>query len=94
MELQQSDLGPSGIGVLCLKINNKKYFLGWADANNMENGVRESIVKNLAKKDINLLEICTSDTHFVLNPVRTKQGYYQFGVISKTEQILLGIILL
>jgi len=87
MELQQSDLGPSGIGVLCLKINNKKYFLGWADANNMENGVRESIVNNLAKKDINLLEICTSDTHFVLNPVRTKQGYYQFGIISKTEQI-------
>lgn len=81
------DLGPAGIGVLCLKINDKKFFFGWADANNMENGVREKIVEHFAKNDLNLVEICTSDTHFSHSKVRNKQGYYQFGSISKVEDI-------
>ena len=34
---------------------NKKYFLGWADANNMENGVREKIVDIFAKREYQLL---------------------------------------
>ena len=63
MDVWTEDLGMGGLGIVCLKINNKKYFFGWADANNMENGVREKIVENFAKRDIQLLEICTSDTH-------------------------------
>lgn len=87
MKINTPDLGLGGIGVLCLKINNKKYFVGWADANNMENGVRESVVEYFAKSGYNLLEICTSDTHYSQSIVRTKQGYYQFGKISTTEDI-------
>ena len=60
MNLSTPDLGPGGIGILCLKINNEKYFLGWADANNMENGVREEIVNHFSKYGRVLLEICTS----------------------------------
>ena len=33
MELNENDIAGGGIAVLCLEINNKKYFLGWADAN-------------------------------------------------------------
>ena len=51
MDVWTEDLGMGGIGIVCLKINNKKYFLGWADANNMENGVREKIIDSLAKSD-------------------------------------------
>ena len=87
MNLSSPDLGMGGVGVLCLKINNAKYFLGWADSNNMENGVREYIVNHFAKNNLNLLEICTSDTHYSATKVRTRQGYYQFGKIAKPQDI-------
>jgi len=87
MNLSSPDLGLGGVGVLCLKINNTKYFLGWADSNNMENGVREYIVSHFAKNNLNLLEICTSDTHYSATKVRTRQGYYQFGKIAKSQDI-------
>lgn len=87
MNLNVPDLGLGGIGVLCLKINNKKYFLGWADANNMENGVREKIVEYFTKNNYTLLEICTSDTHYSSVKVRNKNGYYQLGFVTSTQEL-------
>ena len=88
LDIHTYDLANGGLGVLCLKINAKKYFLGWADANNMENGIREKIVEEFKqKKGYHLLEIFTSDTHFSQTKVRNKNGYYQFGIISKPEEI-------
>lgn len=87
MKINTSDLAAGGLGMLCLQINKKKYFLGWADANNMENGIREDVVSHLAKNGYELLEICTSDTHFTITPARNKNGYFQFGIISKPQQI-------
>jgi putative membrane protein len=87
MRLSAMDLGPGGLGVLCLKINNETYFLGWADANNMENGLREKIVDEFAKNDMKLLEVCTSDTHYSAKIVRTKEGYYHFGKVTSAQQI-------
>ena len=81
------DLGMGGLGVVCLKINDKKWFLGWADANNMENGVREKIIENFVKKGYNLLEICTSDTHFAPVKARNKNGYYQLGLITSSDKL-------
>lgn len=87
MDVWTEDLGMGGLGVICLKINGKRYFLGWADANNMENGVREKIVENFAKKDMNLLEICTSDTHYAPVKARNKNGYYQLGLITSGDKL-------
>jgi len=87
MDVWTEDLGMGGLGIVCLKINNKKYFLGWADANNMENGVREKIVENFTKKDYQLLEICTSDTHFAPVKARNRNGYYQLGLITGAEKL-------
>jgi len=84
MNLDAIDLACGGIGILCLKLNNKKYFLGWADANNMENGVREEIVKHFSNNGYELIEICTSDTHYNTS-VRNRNGYYQFGIVSKAS---------
>jgi putative membrane protein len=85
MNLDTVDLGPGGLSVLCLKINSSKYFLGWADSNNMENGLREQIVNHLSKNGMALLEICTSDTHYSSTLVRNRTGYYQFGKITKIQ---------
>ncbi len=87
MDVWTEDLGMGGIGIVCLKINNKKYFLGWADANNMENGVREKIIDSLAKNDFQLLEICTSDTHYAPVKARNRNGYYQLGLITGAEKL-------
>lgn len=87
MQMTAPDLGPGGIGILCLKINNIKYFLGWADSNNMENGVREEIVNHFSKNGYTLLEICTSDTHFSSTIVRNRTGYYPFGKVTPPEEI-------
>jgi putative membrane protein len=87
MDVWAEDLGMGGLGVVCLKINDKKYFLGWADANNMENGVREKIIDNFAKRDCQLLEICTSDTHYAPVKPRNRNGYYQLGLITSADKL-------
>ncbi len=87
MNLNAPDLGCGGISILCLLINKKKYFLGWADSNNMENGVREKIVNTFLKNKYKLLEICTSDTHHTTKGARNKNGYYQFGIVSDPHKI-------
>ena len=87
MDVWTEDLGMGGLGIICLKINDKKYFIGWADANNMENGIREKIVENFAKSDYNLLEICTSDTHYAPVKARNRNGYYQLGLITDSEKL-------
>ncbi len=87
MDVWTEDLAMGGLGITCLKINNKKYFLGWADANNMENGVSEKIRENFASNGYNLLEICTSDTHYSAVKARNRNGYYQLGLITSADKL-------
>jgi len=87
MDVWTEDLGMAGLGIICLKLNEKKYFLGWTDSNNMENGVREKIIDIFAKKDYQLLEICTSDTHYAPVKARNRNGYYQLGLITSAEKL-------
>lgn len=87
MSLDAKDLAMGGIGVLCMQINGRSYFLGWADANNMENGVREQVVRHFADNGYDLLEMCTSDTHYTTSSVRNRNGYYQFGIVSEPADV-------
>ena len=87
MNIQTGDLAGGGIGVLCLAIDQKKYFLCWADANNIENGIREKIVVHLQNNGCDLVEMFTSDTHFTTMGVRNRNGYYQLGIITKPERL-------
>ncbi|MFB5620565.1 MAG: DUF2070 family protein, partial [Nitrosopumilus sp.] len=54
---------------------------------NMENGVREKIIDIFAKKDYQLLEICTSDTHYAPVKARNRNGYYQLGLITSADKL-------
>ena len=87
MDVWTEDLGMGGLGVVCLEVNGRRWFLGWADANNMENGVREKIIDNLAKRDCRLLEICTSDTHYAPVKARNRNGYYQLGLVTGADRL-------
>jgi putative membrane protein len=81
------DLGQGGLAVLSIEVEQERYALGWADSNNMENGLREYIIGTLDKKGIKMLEICTSDTHSTSGK-RTRQGYYALGNISNHNKIV------
>ncbi len=87
MDVWTEDLGMGGLGIVCLKINENKYFLGWADSNNMENGVREKIIDIFSKRGYQLLEICTSDTHYAPVKARNREGYYQLGLITSADKL-------
>ena len=81
-----ADLGQGGLAVLSIEVEQKRYVLGWADSNNMENGLREYIISTLDNKGIKMLETCTSDTHSTSGK-RTRQGYYALGNITKHGKI-------
>ncbi len=80
------DLGQGGLAVLSIEVERKMYALGWADSNNMQNGLREYIISTLDNKGIKMLEICTSDTHSTSGK-RTRQGYYPLGEMSNHSNI-------
>jgi putative membrane protein len=80
------DLGQGGLAVLIIEVEKKTYALGWADSNNMENGLREHVINELNTKGIKMLEICTSDTHSTSGK-RTRQGYYPLGAVSAPSEI-------
>jgi len=75
------------LGVIALEVRNKKYAIGWADSNNMESQVRSTVLSALKTQDINMIEICTSDTHSTSGK-RTRHGYYSLGSITSREEIV------
>jgi putative membrane protein len=81
-----ADLGQGGLAVLIIEVEKKTYAFGWADSNNMENGLREYVINELNTKGIEMLEICTSDTHSTSGK-RIRQGYYPLGTISTHSEI-------
>ncbi len=85
LKIETDDLGPGKIAIICMKIGDEKFFLGWADANNMQNGLREEIANHFSKNGCNLLEICTSDTHYKSRNARNKHGYFEFGSLVKAD---------
>lgn len=87
MDVRSEDMGMGGLGLMCLVVNNTKYYIGWADANNMENGTREKVVAEFAKSGRTLLEICTSDTHYTPVKAKNRNGYYQLGLMSGEQKI-------
>jgi putative membrane protein len=72
------ELGQSGLATIVFEVNSKQYVLGWADSNNMDNSLRDNIITKLSRNGIQVIEICTSDTHSTSGK-RTRQGYYALG---------------
>lgn len=87
-ETRAGDLAHGGLAVACIEVKDSKYYIGWADANNMENGIREAVSAEFTKDGRTLLEICTSDTHY--NPIKPKNrnGYYPFGHLTDATEIV------
>jgi putative membrane protein len=83
----REDIGQAGLAVLAIKVNQQTYAIGWADSNNIENHVRNYVLTQLYSRGLNMVEICTSDTHYTSGK-RTKQGYYPLGSMTEVKEIL------
>ncbi len=81
------DLGDGQFGLLIISIKNKEYGLCWCDSNNMKNGIREKIMKSLDETNVEIMEVCTSDTHSTSGKRNTK-GYYTLGDITRDTNIV------
>ena len=88
LHFEADDLGPGKVAIMCLKIGDEKFFLAWADANNMLNGLREEIASQFSKNGYNFLEICTSDTHYKARTAKNKHGYFEFGSLSESHEVV------
>jgi putative membrane protein len=82
------DLGQSGLATLYIEIDDGRgqYIIGWADSNNMEKGLHDNIVSKLRENKVNVLEICTSDTHSTSGK-RNRLGYYTLGNLTPHAEI-------
>ncbi len=87
LNINANDLGPGRVAILCLKIGDEKFYLAWADANNMQNGLREEIAAQFSKSGYHLLEVCTSDTHYTSKVAKNKHGYFEFGSLSRFDEV-------
>lgn len=87
MDVRSEDMGMGGLGMLCLGVNGSRYYIGWADANNMQNGTREKVVAEFTKTGRTLLDICTSDTHYTPVKAKNRNGYYQLGLMSGDRRL-------
>ncbi len=85
-EFKIIELGGAGIGVINFQINNENHLIGWSDSNNLVNGLRERLLEDLNEEGLNMLEICSSDTHSSSGK-RTRQGYYALGNVTSYEDI-------
>lgn len=81
------ELGGAGIGVINFQIDNHNYLIGWSDSNNLVNGLREKILDELNNQGLNMLEVCSSDTHSSSGK-RTRQGYYALGNVTTDKDII------
>ena len=83
----RDDVGQGGLAVLAIKVNQQTYAIGWADSNNIEDHVRNYVLTQLYSRGLNMVEICTSDTHYTSGK-RTKQGYYPLCSMTDVKEIL------
>jgi len=82
-----NDVGPAGMSVMMINVNDKSFAICWADSNNMARGLREHVFEQLAANNISMLEVCTSDTHYTSGNARNVTGYFTFGSLSSPDTV-------
>ena len=78
----KDDVGPAGIGMVLFEINKKFYSLISVDANNIALGFRDKILES-----DDIIDICTTDTHFNAAKVMNSLGYVPFGGESSDKEV-------
>lgn len=87
-----SDISDAGIGVLFIETDIFKGVLIAADSNNVKVGLRQKLDDKLREEGMELIELCTSDTHNLAARSLVSRGYFALGESTPVEQIIKAIM--
>ncbi len=74
-----SDISDGGITALVFRKHASTYALITSDSNNAVIGLRQAVIDELKKDNVELIELCTSDTHNSAARYLTSRGYRALG---------------
>ena len=77
-------IGPGGLSTMVVKTEDDAVSYVTIDGNNMQQGLRDQILRSIGKTGIRDAEIMTTDTHLVAGLVRSTLGYYPVGAALPT----------
>lgn len=81
-------IGPDGISVIIISVEDQKVAYITIDGNNMVSGLREKILSSLRDLGIECGEVFTTDTHVVNAVVLTERGYHPVGEVIDHGKIV------
>jgi predicted neutral ceramidase superfamily lipid hydrolase len=84
-------IGPGGLSVLVLKTESDTVSYLTIDGNNMQQGLREKILRSIGETGVSDAEVMTTDTHLVTGLVRSPLGYYPVGAALPTATFVAKI---
>jgi len=86
-----SDISDGGITVLVFRRQKSINALITSDSNNAVLGLRQMIIDELKKEGVDLIELCTSDTHNSAARQLTSRGYRALGEDTNREALIATI---
>ena len=81
-------MGPGGITVIVVKVDEQRTAYVVIDGNNMVSGLREKIISTLQSMGINESEVFTTDTHSVNAITLSERGYHPIGEAIDHEKLI------
>ena len=86
-----SDVSDGGLAVLVFRKQKSTYALITSDSNNAIVGLRQRVIDELKKENVDLIELCTSDTHKSAARYLTNRGYRALGEDSNRDTLVATI---
>jgi putative membrane protein len=84
-----TDISDGGIGILLMvSAGNREQVIITADSNNAAVGLRQLLVEELMRTGVDLVELCTSDSHNLAARRLVNRGYFALGEDTKPENII------
>jgi putative membrane protein len=81
-------MGPGGIVVFWMKVEDQSFAYVVFDSNNMTTGLRDRILDEMKEMGATDAEVMTSDTHMVNGVASGRLGYYPIGAATDPEMIV------
>jgi putative membrane protein len=86
-----SDISDGGITALLFRKQKSIHALITSDSNNVIVGLRQMVIDELKKDNVDLVELCTSDTHNLAARQLTSRGYHALGEDSDRDTLVTTI---
>jgi putative membrane protein len=86
-----SDISDGGITALVFRKKTSTHVLITSDSNNAVVNLRQAVIDELRREDVELIELCTSDTHNSAARYLSNRGYRALGEDSDRDKLVATI---